>query len=76
MTIVNPYLNFDGNCEEAFNFYRSVFGGDFAMVMRFKDVPAEYQMNASESEKIMHVALPIGGGHYADGQSRAGQHAA
>ncbi len=61
MTIVNPYLNFDGNCEEAFNFYRSVFGGDFAMVMRFKDVPAEYQMNASESEKIMHVALPIGG---------------
>ncbi|MBE7550063.1 MAG: VOC family protein [Anaerolineales bacterium] len=61
MTIVNPYLNFDGNCKEAFNFYKSVFGGEFATVMRFKDVPAEYQMSASESEKIMHIALPIGG---------------
>jgi PhnB protein len=60
MTVLNPYLNFDGNCEEAFNFYKSVFGGEFVTVMRFKDVPAEYQMAASESEKIMHVALPVG----------------
>jgi PhnB protein len=62
MTVVNPYLNFNGNCEEAFNFYKSVFGGEFVTVMRFKDVPAEYQMAKSESEKIMHVALPIGQG--------------
>ena len=60
MTAVNPYLNFSGNCEEAFDFYRSVFGGEFLMVMRFKDVPAEYHMADSEAEKIMHVSLPIG----------------
>lgn len=62
MTVINPYLNFDGNCEEAFNFYKSVFGGEFVTVMRFKDVPAEYQMPEGESQKIMHVALPIGQG--------------
>lgn len=60
MATLNPYLNFDGKCEEAFNFYKSVFGGEFLTVMRFKEVPAEYQMPASESEKIMHMALPIG----------------
>ena len=60
MVTLNPYLNFDGHCEEAFNFYKSVFGGEFAMVMRFKDMPAEYQGATSESEKIMHVALPVG----------------
>lgn len=62
MATVNPYLNFGGNCEEAFNFYKSVFGGVFLTVMRFKEVPAEYQMAESESQKIMHVALPIGQG--------------
>lgn len=60
MTIVNPYLNFDGNCEEAFNFYKSVFGGNFATVMRYKEMPAEYQPAENEREKIMHMALPIG----------------
>jgi PhnB protein len=67
MTAVNPYLNFDGNCEEVFNFYKSVFGGEFQTVMRYKEMPAEemgesHQMTASEGEKIMHVALPIGQG--------------
>jgi PhnB protein len=62
MTAVNPYLNFNDNCEEAFNFYKSVFGGEFLTIMRFKDVPAEYQMGESEGEKIMHMALPIGQG--------------
>jgi PhnB protein len=62
MAALHPYLTFNDNCEEAFNFYKSVFGGDFAMVMRFKDVPAEYQGPASEAEKIMHMALPIGQG--------------
>lgn len=62
MTTLNPYLNFDGNCEEAFNFYKSVFGGEFATVMRYKEMPAEYQMPESEAQKIMHMALPIGQG--------------
>ena len=62
MAAVNPYLNFDGNTEEAFNFYKSVFETDFAMIMRFKDVPSEYQMSESEGQKIMHIALPIGKG--------------
>lgn len=67
MTAVNPYLNFSGSCEEAFNFYKSVFGGEFVTVMRFKDVPSEeldesHQLPESEGEKIMHVALPIGQG--------------
>ena len=60
MATINPYLNFSGNCEEAFNFYKSVFGGEFLMIMRFKDIPAEYQMAESEGQKIMHVSLPIG----------------
>ena len=60
--MVNPYLNFNNNCEEAFKFYKSVFGGEFTQVMRFKDVPAEYQGSPSEAQKIMHMALPIGRG--------------
>lgn len=59
MASLNPYLKFNGNCEEVFNFYRSVFGGEFANIMRFKDVPAEFQMPAEEAEKIMHIALPM-----------------
>lgn len=62
MTSVNPYLSFTDNCEEAFNFYRSVFGGEFDMVMRFKDVPAEYQSAEDDGNKIMHMSLPIGHG--------------
>ena len=61
MTMVNPYLGFSDNCEEAFEFYKSVFGGDFLTVMRFKDMPPK-PMDKSESEKIMHIALPIGQG--------------
>jgi len=61
MTIVNPYLVFKGNCEEAFNFYKSVFGGDFRYIGRYKDVPqTDRQTFALEAdEKIMHVSLPI-----------------
>ena len=70
MAAVNPYVNFSGNCEEAFNFYRSVFGGEFLTKMRFNDVPAEYQMAESEGEKIMHVALPIGQGTILMGSDR------
>jgi PhnB protein len=67
---INPYLNFSGNCEEAFDFYRSVFGGEFSAQMRFKEVPAEAQMDASEGEKIMHIALPIGQGTVLMGSDR------
>jgi PhnB protein len=62
MPALNPYLNFNGNAEEVFNFYKSVFGGEYATVMRFKDVPAEYKSPAHEDNKIMHMALPITGG--------------
>jgi PhnB protein len=61
MAQINPYLNFNGNCEEAFNFYKSVFGGEFPMISRYSDMPsAEGQepMNV-DGEKIMHVSLPI-----------------
>jgi PhnB protein len=61
MALINPYINFNGNAEEAFNFYQSVFGGDFAMVMRFKDMPGmEHPIAEGEANKIMHIALPIG----------------
>jgi PhnB protein len=52
---------FNGNCEEAFNFYKSVFGGDFPYMGRFKDMPAEEgkKVNSEDAEKIMHVSLPI-----------------
>jgi len=59
MAQINPYINFNGNAEEAFNFYKSVFGGEFAMIMRFRDMPNP-NIPASENNKIMHIALPIG----------------
>lgn len=61
MAQINPYIHFNGNAAEAFNFYKSVFGGEFAMVMRFKDmnIPGSIATE-SEDNKIMHIALPIG----------------
>lgn len=59
MKIVNPYLNFNGNTEEAFNFYKSVFGGEFTMLMRYKDVP-DQNIPEDVKNQIMHVALPLG----------------
>jgi PhnB protein len=66
MAKINPYLNFNGNTEEAFNFYKSVFGGEFATLMRFGDMPGcdempeGNQISEADKEKIMHIALPIG----------------
>ena len=61
MALINPYINFNGNAEEAFNFYKSVFGGEFAMIMRFKDISSpEHPISENEADKIMHIALPIG----------------
>jgi PhnB protein len=61
MTTINPYLTFSGNCEEAFNFYKSVFGGEFPYVGKFKDMPENPECKVAEAdkEKIMHISLPI-----------------
>lgn len=63
MAAIHPYLTFNGTTEAAFLFYKSVFGGEFAMLMRFKDTPMQNEEAAKEGEKIMHVALPIGKHH-------------
>ncbi|MGI8469744.1 MAG: VOC family protein [Pyrinomonadaceae bacterium] len=60
MATINPYLDFDGNAEEAFNFYKSVFGGEFITLQRFKDMPEADKVSKSDGEKIMHISLPIG----------------
>ncbi len=62
MAQINPYIHFNGNAEEAFQLYKSVFGGEFAMIVRFKDMPGdqEHPISESEANKIMHIALPIG----------------
>lgn len=61
MTTVNVYLTFNGNCIEAFNFYKSVFGGEFAYVGRYKDMPADesHPVLPGEEDRIMHISLPI-----------------
>ena len=61
MALINPHVNFNGNAEEAFNFYKSVFGGEFERIVRFKDLSnAEYPIPENEANKIMHIALSIG----------------
>jgi PhnB protein len=62
MPKINPYVNFNGNAEEAFMFYKSVFGGEFIKLTRFKDLQsADFPVPEHEANKIMHIALPIGG---------------
>lgn len=62
MATINPYINFNGNAEEAFNFYKSVFGGEFARVVRFKDLESpEFPIPEEDANKIMRIVLPIGG---------------
>ena len=61
MALINPHINFNGNAEEAFNFYKSVFGGEFARIVRYKDMKiAEMPIAEDEANKIMHIAFPIG----------------
>ncbi|MBS1613641.1 MAG: VOC family protein [Bacteroidetes bacterium] len=61
MRAINPWINFNGNAEEAFNFYKSVFGGEFTKLVRFKDLAsADFQVPEAEAEKIMTIALPLG----------------
>lgn len=59
MAIINPYLSFNGTCEAAFNFYKSVFGGEFTYLGRYKDMPEGSPIPEAEKEKIMHMSLPI-----------------
>lgn len=62
MATVHTYLNFNGNCEEAFNFYKSVFGGAFTYIGKFGEMPPSDEFSTSEADKnkVMHVSLPIG----------------
>ncbi len=61
MAQINPHINFNGNAEEAFHFYQSVFGGEFSKVVRFKDIKSPgFPIPEQEENKVMHIALPIG----------------
>jgi PhnB protein len=61
MSTLHPWINFNGNAQVAFDFYKSVFGGEFTKVVRFKDIAtAEFPIPEHEAEKIMYIALPIG----------------
>jgi PhnB protein len=61
MPLINPHINFNGNAEEAFHFYKSVFGGEFTRIIRFKEIAgAEHPLAESEADKLMHIALSIG----------------
>lgn len=63
MKSINIYLNFSGNTEAAFKFYKSVFGGEFLMVQRFKDIPDSSNVPEEAKEMIMHISLPLGENH-------------
>ncbi|MES2225197.1 MAG: VOC family protein [Patescibacteria group bacterium] len=61
MTTLNPWINFNGNAEEAFNFYKSVFGGDFKKIIRLKDLASsEFPVSEEDANKILQIVLPIG----------------
>ncbi len=61
MTTINPWINFNGNAEEAFTFYKSIFGGEFTKIIRFKDIASkEFPVSDIDADKIMLIALPIG----------------
>ena len=75
MPIVNAYLNFNGTCEEAFKFYKSVFGGEFTYMGRFGEMPPQdgYTVPEADKNKIMHVSLPIGGDTVLMGSDSGGE---
>lgn len=61
MAQINPHINFNGNAEEAFTFYKSVFGGEISKIVRFKDIASdEFPIPENEANKLMHIALSIG----------------
>lgn len=62
MPTINPHINFNGNAEEAFNFYKSIFGGEFSTIIRLKEMSSpDFPIPEIDADKIMHIALPIGG---------------
>lgn len=64
MAVINPHINFNGNAEEAFLFYKSVFGGEFTKIIRFKELSSpEFPIPEKEANKIMHISLSIGKNH-------------
>lgn len=62
MITISPYLNFPGNTEEAFNFYKTVFNGEFLGLQRFGEIPSENPLSESDAQKIMHASLSLGNG--------------
>ncbi len=61
MLKLEPYIRFNGDCEEAFNFYKSVFKGEFTYIMRYKDYPEnDWKITPKDEEKVLHIAFPIG----------------
>jgi PhnB protein len=78
MATLDLYLSFSGNCEEAFNFYKSVFGGDFSVLSRYSEMPggdeiaedSAHAQSDNDGDKIMHVRLPVGGGAALMGSDR------
>src|SRR5688572_1782280 len=78
MAKINPYLHFLGSTEEVFNFYKSIFGGEFAAVMRYGDMSGQEgceNIPEADKEKIMHIALPLSDGHVLMGTDAVGEHA-
>ena len=69
---LNPYLFFDGNCREAFEFYRSVFGGDFMFMQTFGDAPSDLNLPEADKDRIMHVSLPVESGVLMGSDSMSG----
>jgi PhnB protein len=64
MVTINPYLNFSGDTEKAMIFYKSIFGGEFNIVQKFKDMPGGNKIGENEQQKIMHMSLPIGNSNH------------
>jgi PhnB protein len=72
MTSINPYLTFSGSCEEAFDFYRSIFGGEFDSVNRYSEMPPDSPPQPGDENLILHMSLPMGHGQYLMGSDRPG----
>lgn len=65
MALINPYIHFNGNAEAAFGFYQSVFGGEFAKMMRYKDLASEeFPIAGNDANRLMHISLPIGNNNF------------
>lgn len=75
MASLHTYLTFNGDCEKAFEFYKSVFGGEFESMSRFSEMPDDpkFRISDEDKNKIMHVSLPIGNGSVLMGSDTSGE---